>query len=187
MSGKPSIRDAGPADVPALAASARRFFLAAYAHLSDPEDMAAHLAANFDAGVVGAELAKHDVRYLLATQADEIVGFMKLRRGGEPPQAIAGRNTVEVQQLYVSPDRQRGGIGRGLMDCAVAIAADEGADGIWLSVWEDADWATRFYEGYGMRSVAKLDFALGKTHYVDLLMWLPLSDRDRRSARRSPS
>lgn len=178
MSRAPAIRDAVPADVPRLAAAARSFFLAAYEHLSDPEDMAAHLAAHFAPDVVGAELAKSDVRYLLATDGDEIVGFVKLQSGGEAPEAVPGRIAVEIQQLYVSPARQRGGIGRRLMDRAVEIAAAEGAEGIWLSVWEDADWATRFYEGYGMRPLAKLDFVLGKTHYVDLLMWLPLSDRD---------
>ena len=177
MSAAPVIRDALAGDVPALADAASRFFLATYEHLSDPDDIAAHVAEHFGTETIAAEFERAEVRYLVAIGDGDIVGFIKLRRG-DNPDALADRDAIEVQQLYVSPDCQRGGIGRRLMDRAVAIAADEGADGIWLSVWEDAHWATRFYEGYGMRPLGELEFRVGKTSYVDLLMWLPLKPGD---------
>jgi len=68
----------------------------------------------------------------------------------------------------------RKGVGRALMDRAVAAAREQGCAGLWLSVWQDADWATAFYEAYGFRTTGTAEFRLGRTCYEDYLMWLPL-------------
>ena len=69
---------------------------------------------------------------------------------------------------------QRKGIGRALMDWAVATAREQGRAGLWLSVWQDADWATAFYQRYGFRQVGTAEFWLGRTRFEDDLMWLDL-------------
>ena len=80
----------------------------------------------------------------------------------------------EVQELYVDAAWQRRGIGQALMDRAVAAAAEQDCSGLWLSVWQEADWATAFYETYGFRRVGIAEFRLGRARFADYLMWLPL-------------
>jgi hypothetical protein len=41
-------------------------------------------------------------------------------------------------------------------------------------VWTEAHWATAFYRKFGFIALGELDFYLGRSHYVDYLMWLPV-------------
>jgi ribosomal protein S18 acetylase RimI-like enzyme len=164
------IREAVAGDIECLAAIGHRLFIAAYGHISGAEDLAAHVDDYFSERAVATELECDGVRYLLAIDGKAIVGFLKLRRN-EVPKSVPAETALEVQQLYVSPDQQRRGIGRMLMDRAVGIAHEVSVQGLWLSVWEEADWAIRFYQRYGYQTVGTTDFWLGDSHYNDFLMW----------------
>jgi len=166
------IRQATDADAETLAATGRRLFTAAYGNISGADDLAAHVDDYFSASAVESELGHENTQYYLAMDGDVIAGFIKLRHSSIPSQ-IPLSNGVEVQQLYVAPDQQRKGIGRLLTDRAVSIVGEEGADGLWLSVWQEADWAINFYRAYGYRTVGTTDFWLGKSHFTDFLMCLP--------------
>jgi len=167
------IRQPAEADAEVLAETGRRLFTAAYGNIAGADDLAAHVDDFFSAEIVASELEREEVQYHLAMDGDDIVGFLKIRRGAVPDQ-VPLANGIEVQQLYVSPDQQRKGIGRLLTDCAVSIARAEAADGLWLSVWQEADWAVNFYRAYGYRTVGTADFWLGRSHFTDFLMCLPL-------------
>jgi ribosomal protein S18 acetylase RimI-like enzyme len=166
--------DAGTADAAALSAAGERLFVQAYGKYSKADDLAAHVRQQFGQDNVAAELQKPDVTYTLAYVADEIAGFVKVR-DGHTPDSVPAREAVEVQQLYVDAKRQRQGVGRILLDHAGMIARDKGREGIWLSVWQDADWATRFYESCGFKRVGNAEFRLGQSIFTDYLMWLPLT------------
>lgn len=166
------IREAVPADVESLAATGQRLFVGTYGDISGADDLAAHVDDYFGETAVARELERDGVRYLLAMDGDDIAGFLKLRRS-DIPKSVPAETALEVQQLYVSPDQQRRGIGRRLMDHAVEIARETPVQGLWLSVWEEADWAIKFYLRYGYRTVGTTDFWLGESHYEDFLMWLP--------------
>ncbi len=64
------------------------------------------------------------------------------------------------------------------MDHAVATARAEGFPGLWLSVWQDADWATGFYEAYGFQIAGTAEFRLGRSRFMDYLMWFALDGSD---------
>jgi ribosomal protein S18 acetylase RimI-like enzyme len=161
------------ADAAALSAAGERFFVQAYARYSRADDLAAHVREYFGRDSVAAELQNPDVRYMIARGDDAIAGFVKIR-SGDAPDAIPCADAVEVQQLYVDAAWQRKGVGRALMDWAVATAREQGRAGLWLSVWQDADWAKTFYEAYGFRKAGIAEFRLGRSRYEDYLMWLPL-------------
>jgi ribosomal protein S18 acetylase RimI-like enzyme len=169
------IRAGTDADVEALAETGRRLFTAAYGNISGADDLAVHVDDYFSAVAVASEFERDDVQYHLAMDGDDIAGFLKIRHS-EIPDQVPLSNGIEVQQLYVSPDQQRKGIGRLLTDRAVSIASEEAADGLWLSVWQEADWAVNFYRAYGYRTVGTADFWLGRSHFTDFLMCLSLDD-----------
>ena len=169
------IRAGTEADIEALAETGRRLFTAAYGNIAGADDLASHVDDYFSAAAVASELRREGVRYDLAMDGDDIVGFLKTLRSAIPDQVPLSHG-IEVQQLYVSPEQQRKGIGRMLSDCAVSVAREQGADGLWLSVWQEANWAIDFYRGYGYRTVGTADFWLGRSHFTDFLMCLPFDD-----------
>jgi ribosomal protein S18 acetylase RimI-like enzyme len=174
---KPDIRlaAASAADAEALSAAGIRLFAQAYGSFSRADDLAVHTEQYFGRDYIARELQAPDVSYTIAYDADQIAGFVKIRRG-TTPDAVPAAAAIEVQQLYVDAGQQGKGIGRMLMDHAAAVARDEVYAGIWLSVWQDADWATGFYEAYGFRRVGTAEFRLGRSKFMDYLMWLALDD-----------
>ncbi len=171
------MRAAAAADAPAIAAVGTRAFRAAYGPSTRAEDAAVHLERYFSVAAVRRALARAGCRYLVAESGSTIVGYAQLRNG-KPPGDVPARKAIEVGQLYVAPDRQRLGAGRALIEAAGEIASAEAADGIWLTTWEDADWAIAFYTGVGFSRVGSADFQVGATHYRDALLWLPVARSD---------
>ena len=169
-----SIRPADAGQTGLLSETGQRLFVQTYGNISGAEDLAAHVEDYFGERAVSAELAKTGVRYFLAWDNGDVAGFLKTRES-DIPDAIPAAAATEVQQLYVDANHQRKGIGRLLMDAAVAVARDAGHEGVWLSVWQEAPWAIHFYQDYGFHTVGTTDFWLGKSKYTDFLMWLPVS------------
>lgn len=167
------IRAAGSADIGDLVTIGNGSFRAAYEDLSNTQDIAEHLDAYFSAAAISREMATPDRRYLVATVNNEPAGMAKIREGN-CPDTIPHGDSIELQQLYVLPGNQRYGIGGRLVRAVAQIAASNAAPGVWLSVWEDADWATSFYRKLGFTEVGTAEFRIGKAIYTDFLMWLPV-------------
>jgi ribosomal protein S18 acetylase RimI-like enzyme len=167
------IREAGIHDVDALATIGSSSFRDAYQEHSNAADLEAHLQRYFIAVAVRSEIEQHARRYLLASVNNQASGIAKFRDAACPvPGGKA--DAVELQQLYVLAQMQGHGLGRRLVQQLINIAQEKQATGIWLSVWEFADWAVGFYEKNGFSVVGTTDFTLGATTYNDLLMWMSL-------------
>jgi len=169
------IRRATKSDVFELSALSSQVFLSTYGGTAPDQDIASHVESYFSEAVVGTEILRDDVSYVMAVDGQRCAGMLKIREG-DLPDVLRGQSVVEVQQLYVSPDFQRRGVGGLLLDVAVAETRERGMGGIWLSVWEDADWAMNFYTRYGFISLAEIPFMMADTEFVDNVMWLPVSD-----------
>lgn len=184
MTASISIREAGVDDVATLSAIGHASFRAAYENWSEPDDLVAHLEDFFSEVAIHAAMGLPGCHYLLALNGDVAVGFTKIREGKQPdeiPVALA----LELHQVYVMPDQQRFGIGGRLIGAARRYAHEQSADGVWLTVWEDAPWAVNCYRKYGFEQVGTMDFKLGRATYNDLVMWRPVTAQ--RSESRSPS
>jgi ribosomal protein S18 acetylase RimI-like enzyme len=167
------VRGCGRDDVSQLALLGRDVFRTTYAATAPLADMEAHLEECFGEAAVARDIARKAVKYFMAESGEQGAGFVKLQ-GGANYELMPDAKALEVQQLYVSPQFQRRGVGRLLMDAAIVYAQQWAASGIVLSVWSEADWATSFYAGYGFRSLGTVPYRLGSAEYVDWLMWLPL-------------
>ena len=167
------IRAAASGDAATVADIGAQSFREAYAPHATPEDLESHVHCHFTADVVRAEIERANSNYLLAVLDDAASGIAKYRVS--PCPAPGGdAHALELQQLYILASRQGVGLGQRLLAHLVEIARWEKARGIWLSAWEFADWATRFYARNGFAAIGKVDFQLGKMTHTDLLMWMPL-------------
>ena len=168
------IRLATKSDVAELSALSSQVFLSAYGDAAPEQDIASHVESYFSEAVVGTEMQRDDVSYLMAIDGLRCAGMLKMREA-HLPEVLRGQSVVEVQQLYVSLNFQRRGVGGLLLDAAVAETRDRGINGIWLSVWADADWAMNFYTRYGFTSLAQVPFMMADTEFVDHVMWMPVA------------
>ena len=168
------IRLAGLADVEAIADVGVESFTATYRDTTTADDLAAHLEQHFRAGAVRRELGRQECHYLLAIVDTKPAGFIKLR-DDQYPAAIPAAAPLEIQMLYIRPAHQRLGLGGRLVEAAAEFARQRAAQGLWLSTWEEADWAIDFYRKVGFRPVGTQEFRVGQTPYTDILMWLSLS------------
>jgi ribosomal protein S18 acetylase RimI-like enzyme len=168
-----SVREASIEDVDVLAHIGASSFREAYEDHSEANDLENHIEKYFTVAAVRNEIEQHGRRYRLAFVDGAPAGLAKIRKAACPVPG-GDANAVELQQLYVLATMQRHGLGRRLMADVVAFAEKNAAAGVWLSAWENADWATRFYERNGFAAIGKVDFKLGTTTHTDLLMWRPL-------------
>jgi ribosomal protein S18 acetylase RimI-like enzyme len=169
------IRIAVVDDADAVAEVGAASFRAAYEGSCSADELEEHLAENFSASIVSEQLCNSGVTYLLATIQQVPAGIAKLRAGASP-EAIPSRLSLEIQQFYVSPGHQRMGIGADLMRAAWDVAKSASVDGVWLSVWENANWAVGFYLSCGFTQVGTIDFSMSATVYNDFLMWRPVTE-----------
>ena len=167
------VRRATPADVEQLSQVGSAAFWDAYGGTAPDEDIADHVTRYFSAAAIGAEIESDQVRYNFAMLGDEMAGLVKMREG-DAPDLVLVAPVIEVQQLYVSTNHQRKGIGEFLIETVKERCRSEGFAGIWLSVWSEADWAVPFYEKVGFESLGEIPFMLAGKEYIDYLMWLPV-------------
>lgn len=167
------IRHADSEDVDVIADVGAVSFRTTYAGSSSAADVAAHLERYFSPATVRAEIGVRDRGYLIATIDAQPAGMAKWRHGSAPD-SVPEPDSIALQQLYILPARQRHGLGGGLIDAVSQIAGERGARGVWLSVWEHAEWAIDFYRNAGFREVGTTEFWVGETSHTDLLMWIPL-------------
>lgn len=167
------VRRAGLEDAGAISKIGSASFRAAYAGTASAEDLLAHLDEFFGLEPVSSELQQAGRWYLLASIDGEAAGYVKIR-DSEKPESVPGRRALELQQVYVAPDKQRHGLGGRLIDAALNLGGFMAVDGFWLSVWEEADWAINAYSKYGFEKVGTTDFKLGSTAYTDWLMYKAL-------------
>ncbi|GAA1327655.1 GNAT family N-acetyltransferase [Leucobacter albus] len=83
-------------------------------------------------------------RLLEATQGGAVVGFATLIESGE---------YLHLEQLSVSPDAARRGIGRALVDAAIDTAWQHGFAAVTLRTFADVPWNAPFYARLGFAVV----------------------------------
>jgi len=135
------IRRASVTDVPSVGSVARATWPVTYAGII-PDDIQRRLLGSWYSpesltravGAPGSSL-------LVAESRGEVVGFAQFVRRGP--------DTAELTRIYVLPDRQRGGIGRQLLDAGLAEFAGEGVKQLTVEVERDNRNGRGFYERAG--------------------------------------
>ncbi|MEI9889012.1 MAG: GNAT family N-acetyltransferase [Rhizomicrobium sp.] len=158
------IREAGPADVPALAAFARLTYTRAFGASFAPADLAHHLAHRLSDAYF-AEALRGDT--ILLAFDGELIGFAQVGSGADGEQ---------IRRLYVHPERHGRGLGTTLMRAVLTLPRLQNATRVYLDVWEKNEGARRLYERFGFCIVGTVPFVTpsGVVTGHDLLMMRPL-------------
>ena len=170
------IVECGPADAGELAEIATATFRETYAADMPPEDMRRYLDEAYRPATIRAELETPGSRFFITRAEDGAAGYMKLNTGDAQGERLDGVG-LEIEALYLDRRFHGRGIGRGMLDHAVAEAEAVGADHVWLGVWELNRPAIRFYEHEGFEVVGSHPFRVGGLDHTDLIMRRELRPR----------
>jgi len=165
-------RDATPADGDALDAMAQTIWIETFAHGVSAEDAATYLAQAYGPnGKLLADLSSGTARFHLALADGRVVGYVKVNPPWLPD---AEPGALQLSQIYVSSDQHGAGVGKALLDWAIATARAESATALLLTVWEENHRAAAFYRKHGFEHVGDYAFAVGTQVDTDHIMRLAL-------------
>jgi ribosomal protein S18 acetylase RimI-like enzyme len=161
-------------DAVALATLGRESFCAAFEHLYSEANLNLFLQQAYAEDVVAAEIADESVVHCLADDGTRLLGYCKMRHPSWYAEHSDAENPIALGQLYTQPDLTGRGVGAALMDWAIDEARNRGCDAIQLSVWSENHGAQRFYQRYGFRKIADIEFWVGTQRDEEFLFELGL-------------
>jgi ribosomal protein S18 acetylase RimI-like enzyme len=95
-------------------------------------------------------IAEPDAAMFVADIGGAVVGFARVKLGRPPDNAMhRPRVFAYVEEVVVSLDHRRLGVGKALMHAVEGWARDRKVDQIELTVWEFNEEARKFYESLG--------------------------------------
>ena len=146
-----------------------RTYYETFAHLNTPEDMQTYLDEAFEISKLRNELNNPDSDFFFLYFNDTIAGYLKLNEA--PSQTdINDLSSLEIERIYVASEFQGEGLGRYLMEQAIAIATERKKKYAWLGVWEKNEKAVRFYKKYGFYEIGSHTFVMGEDVQIDYVM-----------------
>jgi diamine N-acetyltransferase len=157
------------ADTETLLAFSKKTFYEFFAHLNEPANMEAYSAVAFTTECIAEQINNPDSEFYFARLNGEVVGYLKLNFNDAQTE-FRDENAMEVERIYLSGEHHGKGVGKQLMDFALAISRNRQFNYVWLGVWEHNDKAKRFYSRYGFEVCGSHDFMLGDDRQTDLLM-----------------
>jgi GNAT superfamily N-acetyltransferase len=164
-----------PEDLASLRAISLHTFVATFAHLNTPENMAKYVAERLSLNQLGQELADPNSAFYFAELAGQRIGYLKVNYGAAQTD-LQELDSLEIERIYVVQEWLGKGVAQALLAHAEALARKAGMQSIWLAVWEENPRAIRFYEKSGFVTFDKHIFVLGDDAQTDWMMRLDLRD-----------
>ena len=159
------IRPACPEDAPALAELGARTFVETFVEgfgIPYPErDMAAFIEDSFSERAMAANLADPAQGWWVGVDATgAVAGFAQIGPCALPHPDARPENG-ELKRLYVARSAQGLGLGRALLETALAGMAERFSGSEWIGVWSGNDKAVRLYRHYGFEKAGEYQFPVG--------------------------
>ncbi len=164
-----SIRLTRYEDVPALQRIAIETQLTTFGPHNAEANVNAYIDRAYGLDTLQKELTEPASRNYLAFFENELAGFMRLRESTEV-EHLLGKDTVELQRLYVLEKFHGQKIGAALMHEAMDYAKRTDYTWIWLGVWEENLKAQQFYIRWGFERFSEHVFQMGEDAQTDWLL-----------------
>ncbi len=162
------------AELPQLLLFAEHTFRVAFEHDNNPTDFKIYCDEAFTPHQFQEEWSNTQSKFFFGRIDDQVVAYLKLNFDKQPHE-LDGQQTVQVERLYVAPNRQGQGLGVQMLNFAYQEAQNIGANWIWLSVWQVNPPALRFYERCGYEVFGTETFQIGNDPQIDWLVKKPVS------------
>lgn len=158
------IRQAATTDAATLAELGATTFIESFGYLYHAEDLQAFLEESHSEAAYAKALENPGYALWLAEQNGRAIGYVQAAAQCALPHADVRQGEGEVKRLYLRHDAQNAGVGRALMDAAMAWLLREGPQTLWVSVYSENAGAQRFYQRYGFAFAGEYHFIVGDQH-----------------------
>nr|WP_299385985.1 GNAT family N-acetyltransferase [Allomuricauda sp.] len=159
------------ADLDMLVNISKETFIAAFEKDNDPNDFVDYIGSAFSPEQLRQELDTKGTRFYFVYEDMDLVGYFKLNTG-KAQSDIKDRVSLELERIYVLPNKQGLGIGAWILEQVIAIAKNDALDYVWLGVWEHNPKAIRFYLRYGFTKFGTHPYFIGGDKQTDWLLRL---------------
>lgn len=163
------IRPATVDDAAALADLGALVFRHTYGAAIPSPTLDAYLVRTFTPATLRLALLDVDTSYLVATQADRLIGYSKCATTS-PPACVQGAKVSELVNLYVHPAYQGSGVGRRLLQQTIQVATTQYLTTLWLCVWQANQRAIDFYQRFGFTIVGTTEVYVDNVVFDDWVM-----------------
>jgi diamine N-acetyltransferase len=163
----------GPSDANLLARIGETTFRETYSADTSAEEMDQYVAHAFARATIERELARPGSSFFVALVDGAPAGYLKTNTGDVQTE-LREKQGFEIESLYVLREFQGSGVGRRLLDCAIEEARRQGAEYVWLGVWERNEKARRFWEKQGFIEFGSHPFQFGDVGHTDLMLKRPI-------------
>jgi ribosomal protein S18 acetylase RimI-like enzyme len=155
------IRRANINDAEVLAELGASTFVETFGHLYKPEDLRHFLEESHTAAAYARTLANPGYALWIAERDGHAIGYAQAGPCGLPHEEVRPGDG-ELKRLYLRQSEQNGGVGRALMDAAMAWLERDGPRQLWISVWSENTGAQRFYARHGFEFAGEYEFPVGE-------------------------
>jgi diamine N-acetyltransferase len=166
------VRAASINDAAVLAQIGASTFYETFRPFNTEEDMQAYIAKSYNESLIAQNLKNEHIHYALATENNEVVGYIKLLLH-MPHVKLTGR-TIELEKIYVKQSRLGSGAGKLLMKYVIDFSRHQQFDTLFLGVWKENERAVQFYRKTGFTEFDTRFFPLGSRICEDYIMKLEL-------------
>jgi diamine N-acetyltransferase len=163
-----TIRLAKPQEMAALRELAIETYLETFEGTATAEDTDLLLKSAYNENRLLEELYEQGSVLYHAFVGDRLVAFLRMRENQEVAHHL-GKNTFELQRLYVQRDFHGKKVADQLMEIACQEAINRKVDWLWLGVWERNFRAQRFYARWGFERFSEHTFWVGNDPQIDWL------------------
>ncbi|MEM8491628.1 MAG: GNAT family N-acetyltransferase [Pseudomonadota bacterium] len=164
-----TIRQAIADDAEALALLADQTFRDAFAAQNDPSDIDLHCATHYSPDRQLDEIRDRRTITLVADLDGVLIAYAQLRHGSYK-ECVPAERPWELSKFYVAQQWHGRGVAHEVMREVLALAAQEGADSLWLGVWTENLRAIAFYRKYDFAVVGSQIFQVGTDPQQDFVM-----------------
>lgn len=163
-------RIADASDAAGLGEFMARNFLAAYGHCSTPENIQAAIQEHYGTPAQLRQIADRNRTNLIMLDGDQCIGHAQINGCGKIVPELTHLPAMELSRFYIDTKFHGRGSAQLMMAEVKRLAQARDAANLWLSVWQQAPQAIRFYEKSNFRIVGELTFMVGTDPKDDWLM-----------------
>lgn len=160
-----TLRQATESDASSLAAISIEVWIGTYLRQGVNGFFADYALEAFTADKMKAVISDPAQYILVSENTQGIDGFIRVSFASTAP--VEGCSDTEIATFYVQPRHHGKGIGKRLLDAALAHCRQKGVTSVWLSTNAENTLAIGFYLRKGFDAVGQTHFRIGDEGYLN--------------------
>ena len=160
-----TLRKPRPSDASSIAAISIEVWVGTYLNRGVSPFFADYVMKAFTPENIEKRLADPLQFFLVSENEQGIDGFIQVST--DSPAPVSGGPQTEISTFYVQPRHHGKGIGKALLNAALAHCRKQSVESVWLATNAENDPAIAFYLAQGFLQVGETHFRIGEEAYLN--------------------